>query len=46
MKNGAPKNAVIIPTGSSVGEIIVRAIVSVHTKNIPPTNADEGIRTR
>ena len=43
MKKGPPNKAVIIPTGISVGDIIVLAIVSVKIINIPPTNAEAGI---
>lgn len=42
MKKGPPNNAVIIPTGISIGEIIVLAIVSANIINILPSKADPG----
>lgn len=42
IKNGPPNNAVIIPTGISIGEIIVLAMVSAKIINIPPINPEEG----
>lgn len=44
MKNGPPNSAVIIPTGISIGEIIVLAIVSANIINIAPSSADAGRR--
>ncbi len=41
-KNGAPKNAVTTPIGSSAGETIVRASTSASTRNPPPTSSESG----
>ena len=38
MNTGAPTNAVIAPTGNSLGAIAVRAIRSASTTNIAPAN--------
>ena len=46
MKNGAPRNAVITPIGSSAGATIVRAAVSARTRNAAPKSTDRGITTR
>ena len=43
-KKGPPNKAVIIPTGISIGEIIVRAMVSANTIKMPPINAEAGRR--
>src|SRR5581483_4968782 len=45
-KNGAPKNAVITPIGSSCGERTVRAITSVRTRKPAPTTSDSGTTAR
>jgi hypothetical protein len=45
-KNGAPKNAVITPTGSSAGAKAVRAIRSDHTRKHPPAIAEAGSSRR
>jgi hypothetical protein len=42
MKKGAPQNAVIIPTGISVGAIIVLATVSEQIKKHAPNKAEDG----
>src|SRR5439155_1639264 len=39
-KNGAPKNAVMTPIGSSCGLSTVREITSVSTRNPAPTTSD------
>ena len=41
-KNGAPQNAVIIPTGNSDGMTMVRATKSANIRNPPPAIADMG----
>ena len=41
-KNGAPKNAVTTPIGSSAGDITVRAITSAKTRKPAPTITDSG----
>ena len=41
-KNGAPKNAVTTPIGSSPGEITVRAITSASTRNPAPAISESG----
>src|SRR5262249_45380032 len=45
-KNGAPKNAVMTPIGSSCGERIVRASTSVSARKPPPTSSDSGSSAR
>src|SRR5581483_1283351 len=45
-KNGAPKNAVTTPIGSSAGESAVRAITSVRTRKPAPTSTDSGSSSR
>ena len=42
-KNGVPAMAVIIPTGSSTGEITVLAMVSATTIKVAPVTIDIGI---
>ena len=42
MKKGPPNKAVIIPTGISMGDITVRAMVSAKIINMPPAKADAG----
>jgi len=44
-KNGAPKNEVTIPTGSSLGDSATLAKVSARVRKNPPKNMDTGIRT-
>ncbi len=44
MKNGAPKNAVMIPTGMSFMNVRVR--VSAHIRVIPPVRAEIGSKKR
>ncbi len=41
-KNGAPRNAVTTPSGSSAGEMRVRATMSTRTRNAPPASSDIG----
>ena len=43
-KNGPPNIAVIIPTGISVGAMMVLAIVSQIIKKLAPNSIDTGIR--
>ena len=45
-KNGAPKNDVTIPTGSSLGAIITLENVSAKVKNVPPKKIETGIRVK
>ena len=45
-KNGAPKNAVTTPIGSSAGESAVRAITSASTRNPAPTSTESGSSSR
>jgi len=45
-KNGAPKNAVTTPIGSSPGESAVRAITSARTRNPAPTSTESGSSNR
>ena len=45
-KNGAPQNAVTMPTGSSAGLATVRAARSARIKKPAPTRADIGSRNR
>src|SRR4030095_5714899 len=45
-KNGPPKNAVIIPTGSSAGASKTRARVSAQAKKIPPARKEAGSKRR
>jgi hypothetical protein len=45
-KNGAPKNAVTTPIGSSPGEITVRAITSQRTRNAAPRISESGSTMR
>src|SRR4029079_8302028 len=45
-KNGAPKNAVTTPIGSSAGESAVRAITSARTRNPAPTSTESGSSNR
>ena len=45
-KNGAPKNAVTTPIGSSPGDSAVRAITSASTRKPPPTSTDSGSSSR
>src|SRR4051794_14181707 len=45
-KNGAPKNAVTTPIGSSAGDITVRAITSAKTRKPAPSTIDNGSSTR
>jgi len=45
-KNGAPKNAVITPTGSSAGATMVLAATSQRTRKTPPKTADIGNNRR
>jgi hypothetical protein len=42
IKNGAPRNAVMAPTGISAGAIMVRAIRSARRRNIAPMRNDVG----
>ena len=44
IKNGAPKNDIIIPAGISCGEKIVRAIVSAKITKIAPEIIDAGTK--
>jgi hypothetical protein len=41
-KNGAPKNAVTTPIGSSAGEITIRARRSVNARNAAPKSRESG----
>lgn len=43
-KNGPPSRAVMMPTGNSVGAMMVRATVSQSTRNAPPNNNVAGIK--
>ena len=43
-KNGPPNIAVMIPTGISVGAMMVLAIVSQMIKKLAPNSIDTGIR--
>ena len=43
-KNGAPKNDVTIPTGSSLGAITTLEKVSARVRKNPPRNIETGIR--
>src|SRR5205807_8008650 len=45
-KNGAPKNAVTTPIGSSPGDTTVRARTSASTRNPAPTTSDRGTTAR
>ena len=45
-KNGAPKNAVTTPIGSSAGDITVRAITSAKTRKPAPTITESGSSSR
>jgi hypothetical protein len=45
MKNGAPKRAVKIPTGTSAGIAIVRAQVSANNNKMPPSTMEAGTTT-
>ena len=45
-KNGAPKNAVTTPIGSSAGDSTVRAMTSQSTRKPAPTMNDSGRRPR
>ncbi len=45
-KNGPPVSAVITPTGSSNGAMMVRATTSHPTRNAAPRHAEAGITTR
>ncbi len=45
-KNGAPKNAVTTPIGSSAGETMVRASTSARTRKPAPTTSDSGTTAR
>ena len=45
-KNGAPKNAVTTPIGSSPGEMTVRAMTSQRTRNAPPRINERGSTMR
>ena len=45
-KNGAPRNAVITPTGSSAGATMVLAATSQSTRKAPPKTADDGSSNR
>ena len=45
-KNGAPKNAVTTPIGSSAGESAVRAITSASTRKPAPISTDSGSSSR
>ena len=46
MKKGAPKKAVITPTGISAGARSVLARMSDESRKIAPINAEAGKRTR
>src|SRR5208283_2064150 len=41
-KNGAPKNAVTTPSGSSAGDSTVRATTSASTRKAAPASSDSG----
>ena len=43
-KNGAPKNEVTTPIGTSIGLKIFFAIMSQNSKNSPPVTAPVGIK--
>jgi hypothetical protein len=43
IKNGAPRRAVKIPTGSSAGIAAVLAKVSANNNRMPPSIIDAGI---
>jgi len=43
-KNGPPSMAVMMPTGNSVGAMMVRASVSQKIKNAPPKSSEAGIK--
>ena len=45
-KNGAPKNAVTTPIGSSAGESTVRASTSASTRKPAPTTSESGTTAR
>lgn len=45
-KKGPPHNAVIIPTGNSVGATAVLASVSAKIRKIAPDNVAAGTRVR
>ena len=45
-KNGAPKNAVTTPIGSSAGERSVRASTSASTRKPAPARSESGINAR
>jgi len=45
-KNGAPKNAVTTPIGSSAGDSAVRAITSARTRKPAPKSTDSGNSNR
>ena len=45
-KNGAPKNAVMTPIGSSCGERIVRAMTSASTRKAAPRISESGTSAR
>ena len=45
-KNGAPRNAVTTPIGSSEGDSSVRASTSVSTRKPPPASNDNGTTAR
>src|SRR4029078_4412502 len=45
-KNGAPRNAVTTPMGSSAGERIVRATTSAKTRNPAPASNESGTTAR
>ena len=42
--NGTPRNEVNMPTGNTMGDMMVRATVSQSNKNIPPKTAEPVIR--
>lgn len=44
MNNGAPIKEVSIPTGRTIGAIMLRASKSAANKNTPPNKAVAGIR--
>jgi hypothetical protein len=46
MKKGAPINAVMTPTGNSLGEMIVLATVSAAIRKTAPPKAETGIKRR
>lgn len=43
MNRGAPKNEVNIPTGNTMGDIMVLATVSEANNNTAPTTHENGI---